>query len=100
MEVDTVAALSLISEYTYSFKFSSFQLHCTDIQLRTYNGELLSVIESFDVNVKYETTYPGYRTCRKVCGLTFVDFKYHNRNLNYVCVTFVCMLTHRPRTYM
>ena len=55
MEVDTGAALSLISEETYSSKFNSFQLHSTDIQLRTYNGELLPVLGSLEVNVEYES---------------------------------------------
>ena len=55
MEVDTGAALSLISEETYSSKFSNLKLKPTDVQLRTYSGELISVLGSLNVNVEHES---------------------------------------------
>ena len=53
MKVDTGAALSLISEDTYSSNYNSFPLQPTETQLRTYNEELLPVLGSLEVTVAY-----------------------------------------------
>ena len=55
MEVDTGAALSLISEGTYSSNFSGRRLQPTEVQLRTYSGERISVLGSLEVEVEYES---------------------------------------------
>ena len=54
MEVDTGAAVSLISEATYrSIGDPLPQLHPTTVRLRTYSGEQLTVLGSLAVAVKY-----------------------------------------------
>ena len=55
MEVDTGAALSLISEETFNSHFNFTELQPTDVQLRTYSGELISALGSLDVEVEYES---------------------------------------------
>ena len=55
MEVDTGAALSLISEETFNSHFNLTELQPTDVQLRTYSGELISALGSLDVEVEYES---------------------------------------------
>ena len=54
MEVDTGAAVSLISEATYqSLGDPPPQLRPTTVRLRTYSGEQLAVLGSLKVTVKY-----------------------------------------------
>ena len=55
MEVDTGAALSLISEETYSSNFSGRILQPIKVQLRTYSGERIPVLGSLEVEGEYES---------------------------------------------
>ena len=54
MEVDTGAALSIISEATYKKLWESDtppELQQTSVRLRTYTGEEMSVLDCIDVKV-------------------------------------------------
>ena len=53
MEVDTGASLSLISEETYRANFSSCFLQSTEVRLKTYSGEYITVLGSINVEVTY-----------------------------------------------
>ncbi len=55
MEVDTGAALSLISESTWSAKFPTCSLQPTDVKLRTYSGDPLEVKGTLNVTVQYKS---------------------------------------------
>ena len=56
MELDTGAAVSVISEHTYhsTWPHDRPALQPSSIKLRTYSGEELEVIGSFSVQVRYE----------------------------------------------
>ena len=54
MELDTGAAMSLISQSTYDKFFSNVKLHPSDIILRTYTSQAIIVLGQFDVDVIYE----------------------------------------------
>ena len=55
MELDTGATLSICSEETYKSIFGdNHRLDQSDIVLRTYTGENLSVLGTVDVDVNYE----------------------------------------------
>ena len=56
VEVDTRAALSLISEDSLNSYFNlTEELQPKDVQLGTYSGELISALWSLDVEVEYES---------------------------------------------
>ena len=56
VEVDTRAALSLISEDSLNSYFNLTEvLQPKDVQLGTYSGELISALWSLDVEVEYES---------------------------------------------
>ena len=46
--------MSLISEATKESLFSTVDLHPSDVVLRTYTSEVVSVVGEFDVLVQYE----------------------------------------------
>ena len=56
MEVDTRASYSVIFNHTctYDQEFSTYQLQSSDVQLKTYTGEPLSVYGQFSAQVSYE----------------------------------------------
>ena len=53
MEVDTGAALSLVSEEVYRQTWPDKPLLQSKVNLRTYSGEQINVLGSLEVNVKY-----------------------------------------------
>ena len=53
MELDTGAAVSLISLELYKAKFAPIRLRKTDVVLKTYTGELLLPEGMFKVSVKF-----------------------------------------------
>jgi len=55
MEIDTGAAVSVISVNTYQKLFSNVKLSKSTVRLRTYTGEPMVVIGEIDVQVKYGT---------------------------------------------
>ena len=56
MELDTGAAVSIISEDTFKFVFKdSVSITPTDISLRTYLGNQLPVLGSAEVEVVYNS---------------------------------------------
>ena len=54
MEVDTRAALSIISEQTKNRRFSNIPLKPPSVVLRTYTGETLSVLGEMVAKVEYK----------------------------------------------
>ena len=48
------AAFSIISENTYHNYFHTTSLQPSDIVLRTYSGETITILGSLDVTVQYE----------------------------------------------
>ena len=56
MELDTGAAMSLISEVTKDSLFSTVDSCPSDVVLRTHTSEVVSVVGEFDVLVQYEAT--------------------------------------------
>ena len=54
MEVDTGAAVSLVSEATYWSLFPMVQLQSSTTKLRTYSGEPLTVLGQQEVKVQHE----------------------------------------------
>ena len=54
MELDTSAAISLISQETMHGLFPGIQLKPCDIVLKTYTSQKILVLERFDVNVTYK----------------------------------------------
>ena len=56
MEVDTGASYSVISKHTYDQEFNTYQLQSSDVQLKTYTGQPLSVslYGQFSAQVTYE----------------------------------------------
>ena len=55
MELDSGVILSICSEETYRSIFGdNHRLHQSDIVLRTYTGENLSVLGTVDVDFNYE----------------------------------------------
>ena len=55
MEVDTGAAVSVISSTTKNQPFSNVQLADTAIVLTTYTGEQMAVVGQMEVQVVYGT---------------------------------------------
>ncbi|XP_064487549.1 uncharacterized protein K02A2.6-like [Ornithodoros turicata] len=53
MELDTGAAVSVISEENYLRMFSHVSLNCTNVVLRTYTGEMLKPLGVLEVTVEY-----------------------------------------------
>ena len=53
MELDTGAAVSLISEETYGQHWPQLQIEESNIQLKTYSGEFLETLGSVNVDVCY-----------------------------------------------
>ena len=53
MELDTGAAVSLVSEDTYKLHWPEHQLQESTASLKTYSGEHLEVLGSIDVEVEY-----------------------------------------------
>lgn len=58
MEVDTGAAVSLLSEETFKSKFPGMQLHPTSLLLKTYTGEPLDIVGELPVEVEYQQQGP------------------------------------------
>ena len=54
MEVDTGAAVSLVSEKTYQSLFPERRLQPSKACLRTYSGESITVMGQTEVEVRYE----------------------------------------------
>ena len=54
MEVDTGAAVSLVSETTYHNLFGDLPLTPSSVQLHTYSGEALPVLGETKVKVQYQ----------------------------------------------
>ena len=54
MEVDTGAAVSLISEEEYRRKFSSYELRESEVKLKTYMAESVNIVGEFSVLVEYK----------------------------------------------
>lgn len=54
MELDTGAAVSVISEENYLRLFPNASLKCSNVVLRTYTGEVLKPLGIVDVNVEYK----------------------------------------------
>ncbi len=49
------AGLSIINQETYNNNLRNYQLQPTDIQLRTYGGQPITVLGLLNVTVKYES---------------------------------------------
>lgn len=54
MEVDTGAAVSIISHATYKQLFAHLPLEGVRVKLKTYTGENIPVLGQFTVTVQYE----------------------------------------------
>lgn len=54
MEIDTGAAVSIVSKQEYESKFSSYELRKSDVVLKTYTSESLEVAGEITVHVKYK----------------------------------------------
>ena len=54
MEVDTGAAVSVISETLFHDKFSESPVESTKVQLKTFSGEEIPLVGQFHGSVKYE----------------------------------------------
>ena len=54
MELDTGAAVSLVSEETFNSRWSGHQIQPTSIRLKTYSGEQIKVLGQATVEIKYE----------------------------------------------
>ena len=54
MELDTGAAMSLISETTKKELFPTVNLRHSEVVLKTYTSEKITVLGEMDVDVKYE----------------------------------------------
>ena len=66
MEIDTGAAVSVISRDTYNKLFSDTSLNLSTVRLKTYTGEPMPVAGELDVEVKY-----GLQVC--TLSLTVVE---------------------------
>ena len=58
MEVDTGAAISLLSEATFKSKFPEAKLQPATVKLKTYTGEPLEVLGELPVEVQYQKQSP------------------------------------------
>ena len=54
MEVDTRAAVSIISQQEYKSKFSHYKLCKSDVILKTYTSEMMNVVGEITVHVNYQ----------------------------------------------
>ena len=54
MEVHTAADYSIMSKSTYTQKFSNFPLYPSNVELKTYTGETLTVCGEMQCNVLYK----------------------------------------------
>ena len=54
MEIDTGAAVSIISEKLFQAAFSKEPLEDAGVKLKTYTGEIMPVLGQFQANVSYE----------------------------------------------
>jgi len=54
MEVDTAADYSIMSKNKYTQKFSNFPLHPSNVELKTYTGETLTVCGEVQCNILYK----------------------------------------------
>ena len=66
MEIDTGAAISVISRDKYNKLFSDTSLNPSTVRLKTYTGEPIPVVGELDVEVKY-----GSQVC--TLSLTIVE---------------------------
>ncbi len=55
MEFDTGASMSLVSEKTFNRVWPEATLHPTQVKLRTYSGEPLTVLGTLDIHVQHGT---------------------------------------------
>ena len=58
MEVDTGAAVSILSETVFRGKFPQVQLKPSSVMLRTYTGEAMKVMGVFSARVRYKEQDP------------------------------------------
>ena len=66
MEVDTGAAVSIISQQEYKSKFSQYKLHKSDVILKTYTSEMMKVVGEITVNVNTSIkSRTGPSSCRR-----------------------------------
>ena len=92
MEVDTGAALSIMSQGQQEQIFSSACLHKSNVVLRTYSAEQLKVVGKMPVHVQYKEqkqdlssitvqgngpTLLGHNLLEKIC-LNWVQIAYHS----------------------
>nr|MCH9717641.1 DDE-type integrase/transposase/recombinase [Gammaproteobacteria bacterium] len=54
MEVDTGASFTIISKTTYEESFHSYKLVSTEVRLRTYTGDSLTMFGQFTAKVRYQ----------------------------------------------
>ena len=54
MEVDTAADYSIMSKSSYTQKFSNFPLYPSNVELKTYTGETLTVCGEMQCNVSFK----------------------------------------------
>jgi len=54
MEVDTAADHSIMSRSTYTQKFSNFPLHRSNVELKAYTGETLTVCGEMQCNTLFK----------------------------------------------
>ena len=54
MEVDTGAAVSLISEEEYRSTFSSYEFLESEVKLKTYRAEIMNIAGEFPVMAEYK----------------------------------------------
>ena len=55
MEVDTGASCSTVSQYVCNTLLTDFPLQNTDVTLRSYSGEKVSILVKISVPVKYSS---------------------------------------------
>lgn len=54
MEIDTEAAVSIISQQVYKQSFAHLPLEGARVKLKTYTGECIPVLGQFTTTVQYE----------------------------------------------
>ena len=70
MEVDTGAAVSLMSETTQRNLFPNTELQQTAVKLHTYTAESLSVVGTMEVKVKYGNYVGKYKLFIRAPGFS------------------------------
>ena len=65
MELDTRAAVSLVSEGTYKLHWPEQQLQQSSDKLKMYSGEYLDILGSAAVTVEYGTSNVTIGSCKR-----------------------------------